>query len=293
MKRQHLTTRPPFSTLFPIDRSTVAAIMASMEKNGYDPAEPIIAWNGTVIDGHTRLAAATELGLDDVAVISRTFESDAEALEYAIRRQRDRRNMSDAALLSCIAACDMVGHGGDRSKSPRGDLKTNAELSALTGKSERAVSRARRVLADPQLAAAVASGQKSIAAADREISAPPPPPRRKKSAVPTDPNGKPIPKPLVPLFQRQQEVTAIVASLRAQYRTLKAAEKERDPLYAQTSIASVLTEIKGAISKLENGVPAIICPYCHGIDGGCESCAGVGLMSKHRYDRTVPQEMKG
>lgn len=290
MNPAELITRPPFSILFPIERATVAAIMANMETNGFDPAEPIITWDDTVIDGHTRLTAALELGLPDVPIVSRAFADDEEALEYAIRRQRDRRNMTDPALLACIAACDSVSHGGDRSKSPRGDLKSNADLAALTGKSERAVSRARRVLKDERLAERVKAGEMSISRADRDLR-PPPPKKRKPSAV-TDPTGYRVPQPLVPLFQRQGEVKGIVTSLRSTLRTLEAARKDDDPLYSQSSLSAVIIELQGAIRKLHGGVPVIVCPYCQGIDGGCNSCLGVGLMSQDRYDRTVPAEMK-
>jgi ParB family chromosome partitioning protein len=67
-------------------------------------------WKGKniVIDGHTRLIAAKNIGMNDIPVALTDFKDEEEALEYAIHNQRDRRNMSDADLLSRITTISKI-----------------------------------------------------------------------------------------------------------------------------------------------------------------------------------------
>ena len=96
----------PFSEIFPVDNKTLRAIQENIVLNGFDEAEPLIVWkrNGKLVcvDGHTRYMAAQALGLSQVPVIEKSFNNDNEAVEYAIHRQRDRRNLSDAELWKFI-----------------------------------------------------------------------------------------------------------------------------------------------------------------------------------------------
>lgn len=91
--------------LFPIGSAEVQAIARSMRAQGYDPAQPIVLWQeeGYIVDGHTRLAAAKEAGQTSVAVVERSFDGWKEALDYAISRQRDRRNLTRQELNAFIA----------------------------------------------------------------------------------------------------------------------------------------------------------------------------------------------
>lgn len=176
-----LVTRPPFSTLFPIDPRVLAAIKEDMETNGYDLSKPIDIWTGdnVVLDGHTRLQAATQAGVQDVPTHVHTFDDEDAALEYTIHNQRDRRNMTDADIIRCVMALDrrkMERGGGDRrsagsivSKAPTGAFDNQSAKSAeatarIIGASPRTVERTRTVLdhADDPTRQAVLDGQKSI-----------------------------------------------------------------------------------------------------------------------------------
>jgi len=96
----------PFRGLFPQNRALEQTIADDLEVHGFDPAFPIVVWDGIVIDGHTRLIAAREQGLHQVAVIRKAFDSVRDALEYAVHCQRDRRNLSNEGLMNAIAAID-------------------------------------------------------------------------------------------------------------------------------------------------------------------------------------------
>ena len=69
-------TAAPFKDLFTIKPSVLADITDSMKKNGYDEAFPLILWaghGGVLVDGHTRLQAAKDAGVLDVAVVMHDF----------------------------------------------------------------------------------------------------------------------------------------------------------------------------------------------------------------------------
>ena len=102
-------TASPFKDLFPIKESVLNEIAEDMKQNGFDFAHPIIIWAGhkvTVVDGHTRLAAAQKIHLNKVPIILKEFASEDEALQYAIKAQSHRRSLTPQELLNCLAELD-------------------------------------------------------------------------------------------------------------------------------------------------------------------------------------------
>src|SRR6056297_1078146 len=88
-----------------------------MKVRGFDQSQPLLIWKerDVLVDGHTRLKAATEAGIQQVPVYELSFENETEAIEYVIHLQRDRRNLSDAEMYHCILELDKrYSLGGDR-----------------------------------------------------------------------------------------------------------------------------------------------------------------------------------
>jgi hypothetical protein len=167
-----LTKAEPFSSLFSIKSEVFESIKADMAVNGFDPSKPVNIWRkpeGTrvLIDGYTRVRAAEELGLLRVTAYEKTFASEAEALAYAIHTQKDRRNLSDAELLRLIELVDRPQMGFNTPvaaiEATGSKPRKTAEVTADTiGTSRAKVERARAVLSDPEEAAAVRRGEKTI-----------------------------------------------------------------------------------------------------------------------------------
>ena len=167
-----LTKAEPFSSLFSIKAEVFEAIKADMAANGFDPSKPVNVWrkpDGTriLIDGYTRVRAAEELGLLRVTAYEKTFSAEADALAYAIHTQKDRRNLSDAELLRLIELVDKPQTGFNTPVAPIeatvSKPRKTAEITADTiGTSRAKVERARTVLSDPEEAAAVRRGEKTI-----------------------------------------------------------------------------------------------------------------------------------
>ena len=102
-----IQTRSPFKDLFDIDPVVLKAIEDDMKENGFDESASIVLWKegNVVIDGHTRLQAAKNIGLKKVWVTLGDFDEGG-AIEYAVHNQRNRRNITDAAILKCVIAID-------------------------------------------------------------------------------------------------------------------------------------------------------------------------------------------
>jgi ParB family chromosome partitioning protein len=191
-KRQWVATNRPktitlFRSLFPGNNGLTETIGNHMRKYGYDESQPIILWDRTeeegrnalyVVDGHTRLVAAKQVGLSPVYVARVKFTDKEAALQYAIHNQRDRRNITDADILRCIEAVDQLKpRGGDRksekSKTSSDAIdsgKSAAKTAKIVGTSQSKVEKARSVLrhADEETQNDIRSGKKSIHRACQE-----------------------------------------------------------------------------------------------------------------------------
>jgi len=165
-----IRTAAPFKNLFPIRENLLDEIAADMKQNGYDFAHPIIIWAGhkvTVVDGHTRLAAALKIGLTKVPITLKEFESEDEALQYAIKSQSHRRNLTDAELYTCIHELDKrnpKGGNENTEASHEASGKTAQKTADLLNISRAKVERLRAVKdhGSDKTKAAVASGKMTI-----------------------------------------------------------------------------------------------------------------------------------
>jgi ParB family chromosome partitioning protein len=194
-KRQWMATNRPktiklFRNLFPGNDRLVETISNHMREHGYDQSQPIILWDRSkeegrnalyVVDGHTRLVAAKQVGLSSVYVARMKFPDEEAALQYAIHNQRDRRNITDADILRCIEAVDKLkSRGGDR-KSESAKSKTSSEAidsgtssaaqtAKIVGTSKTKVEKARAVMkrADEGTKNDVRAGKKTIHKAYKE-----------------------------------------------------------------------------------------------------------------------------
>ncbi len=170
MATLEIHTAEPFNRLFPIKESVLNEIVEDMRVRGYDYGHPIIIWAGhkvTVVDGHTRLAAALKLGMSKVPILLKDFTDEDAALQYAIRSQSHRRNLTAEELLNCLSELDKRKAIGRPEKtatnvaiSGRSAKKTADLLGVSRGKVEKL--RTINDHAPAQIREAVASGSMSI-----------------------------------------------------------------------------------------------------------------------------------
>lgn len=62
-------------------------------KNGI--LSPVLIWNGTIIDGHNRYKICKAHGIENIPTKEMDFSSKSEAIEWILRNQLGRRNLTD------------------------------------------------------------------------------------------------------------------------------------------------------------------------------------------------------
>ena len=163
-------TAAPFKDLFTIKPSVLADITDSMKKKGYDEAFPLILWaghGGVLVDGHTRLQAAKDAGVLDVAVVMHDFADELAALEYAIACQSHRRNLTNGEMLACLAALDERKKVGRPEKTTSNEVisgRTSKKTAELLGTSPTKVEKLRTINshATPEIRESLTKGDISV-----------------------------------------------------------------------------------------------------------------------------------
>jgi len=185
-----LVKEDPFESLFQIRPNILQAIRDDIKAKGFDQSKPVNVWSRprqdggrelVLIDGFTRVRACEELQLLTVTAYVQEFADRQAAVDYAIHQQRDRRNLTDAEILTIIEAIDkpVRGFKGDSSLAPdpaieEGPQKPAERKSAkrtadAIGASLSKTEKGRAVLKDQELAQQVKSGRKRLNQAYNEL----------------------------------------------------------------------------------------------------------------------------
>jgi N6-adenosine-specific RNA methylase IME4 len=151
----------PLANLFPLMHGAeFDELVADIGAQGL--REPIVRHEDQILDGRNRYRACLAAGVDPTFTLFR--EDDPVA--FVISANLRRRHLDESQRAIVAAKLATLGHGGDRSKSPIGDLK-QADAAALLNVGKRSVERAREVLdhGDTELVGAVERGDVSVSAA--------------------------------------------------------------------------------------------------------------------------------
>ena len=106
-----------------------------------------------------------------------------------------------------------------------------------------------------------------------------------------DAMGFPVPKSCQKYLD-VDEVRAIRGELRKIKALTVSAAATSPKLFVEVNIQSVETHLSQAYKELEGAIPHAVCPQCEGVKPKCDLCKGRGLISKFRWNVTVPEEMK-
>lgn len=178
---------PEFQSLLPrLDPDELAELEASIVVEGC--RDPVITWDGLIIDGHNRYEICTRLGIDYDVIEHGGIASRNAAMAWMIRNQRGRRNLSKSQLAMLAVALEALyavaarerEYGGKAvdpvANLPQGETGKAREHAARDmGVSPRSVQTAKYVVqeAAPELADAVRAGDVSLHAATQIMHAPP------------------------------------------------------------------------------------------------------------------------
>jgi ParB-like chromosome segregation protein Spo0J len=149
----------PELDIFEIDEDLVKSITQSIRDKGYDKAEPIVIWKGEgcVVDGRTRLKAALAAELSEIPVVEKEFDTLEDAIQYAFRRQADRRNLTQGEILEAAIRLGIKDH---RDGTGRGSEQLAKNLGVSSSTIEHARTVAKR--ASGEDLDAIKKGEKSI-----------------------------------------------------------------------------------------------------------------------------------
>jgi len=174
---QDIKTAEPFRSIFPVDKEIVAGIAESMKTGGYDNAYPVTIWDewNVLLDGHMRVQAARKAGLAEVLAVRRFFATEGDAVEFVLRTQGMRRNLTDPGIIDVLRRVENWSPRGRprRGENPQacGFSMTVKRAGELLGISERKVAQARRIIknGDEELLARIRTEDLSLYAADKEL----------------------------------------------------------------------------------------------------------------------------
>ena len=139
-----IKTIPELSEIFQRQDKVLKDIKKSMQEDGFHKEEPIVIAkhpDGTVLgvaDGNTRLIVAKELGMDEVPVVYKNFDSLEDAIQYAKDRQFHRRNLTQAEIYNYANNLDAV-------EDKNGEGRATERLAEELGVSASTIEHARTV----------------------------------------------------------------------------------------------------------------------------------------------------
>ena len=139
-----IKTIPELSEIFQRQDKVLEDIKKSMQEDGFHKEEPIVIAklpDGTILgvaDGNTRLIVAKEIGMDEVPVVYKTFDSLEDAIQYAKDRQFHRRNLTQAEIYNYANNLDAV-------EDKNGEGRATERLAEELGVSASTIEHARTV----------------------------------------------------------------------------------------------------------------------------------------------------
>lgn len=152
----------PYCSLFPVaSELEIATVSESIRQDGQQ--EPIVRYQGLILDGRNRYLACQKAGIEPTFVEYDGDTSDEGLLRFVLSRNASRRHLrgSQKAMLAAQMSTKRNGNDGD---APIGALLTQAEAIAVLGVKKRTVQRAAKLLreAAPELIEEVVSGKKNV-----------------------------------------------------------------------------------------------------------------------------------
>ena len=162
---------PEFKALIPpLAPEELAQLEANIITDGC--RDPLVTWRGILIDGHNRFAICSKHGLE-FQTVEREFEDQSHVIEWIIRNQFGRRNLSAyertklaLRLEEAIAARSRQGERTDIcQKSDNSEpLDTKREIAKAAGVSHDTVAKVKKIEAQaaPEVKSALSAGTMSI-----------------------------------------------------------------------------------------------------------------------------------
>ncbi len=257
--------------------------------------DPLVTWQGVLLDGHNRLEICNRLSLEYQTVPKLTIENRADAKEWIITNQLGRRNLqpfqrAELALklkpsIEAAAKEKQKESGGAvPQKSAKAPIDTRKEVAKAAGVSHDTIRKAEHIIehADEETKEALRTG-KTVDGTKTTIN---------KEYKKTKEKNQPIPEPV---SGNVLDVTA------GDVKELKAISRAADDL--RKRIAALVRK-KGLVSawlwpqmlkqylqnfskEIRKAIPHALCPVCGGKQ--CKQCNQTGYVGKTVYGKLVKE----
>ena len=179
-KKVQITVDSEFKELIPpLSFEELTQLSENIAKDGC--RDPLVIWNNTLVDGHNRYDICNRLKLP-FKTIENEFKDRSEVIEWIIRNQFGRRNLSSyiRTTLALRLESEIAGRAKkNQARKPADFVKQNSaeqtetrkELAKLAGVSHNTVDKVKKIelVASPKTKEALAKGEISINQAHNEI----------------------------------------------------------------------------------------------------------------------------
>jgi hypothetical protein len=300
-----------FQSRAAISKEVVNDYAAHMAGDG-PPLPPIVVFECQygyyLADGFHRVEAAKQAGLDTISVDIRMGDHDA-AKWYSIganqshglrRSAADKRNATKMALemqpdMSDRAIATYVGvsHTTVASVRSGGHMATSNETrTGLDGK-KYPIPPVPEEPSDPggQLSTSDSSPPVRSYPPERPDSAQEPSPHDHSEVL--DNINRRIPYGVLPMWEQAEETREVLKFLGKLKSTLKKAENSKDVNYVELNFGQLIPMVGNFSDMIKRAIPFTICPNCQAQQHDrCNFCQGKGMISKHKWDVAVSEELK-
>lgn len=122
-------------------------------------------------------------------------------------------------------------------------------------------------------------------------------PKPEKEVEHLDDTGWPIPKQLLPMWERNAEVQMILTQLSQFKGVLARAQQSEDPLWGEVLFSNAISDLQKVYENIATAKGYAVCHVCAGRPDiqpkkCCPTCKSKGLLSRFRWNTVVPSEIK-
>lgn len=159
----------PVANIFPMMASDeIDRLAADIEKNGQQ--EPVVLWNGQLIDGRNRVEACRRLGREPIRA---ELDFNEDPLQYVLSSNLHRRHLKTSQRAQCAAEVATLEVGRPSAEIQQNCRVSVEEAAALFSVSPRSVTSAKHVKdkGDPAVVEAVKQGAINVNLATKLVDA--------------------------------------------------------------------------------------------------------------------------
>ena len=111
---------------------------------------------------------------------------------------------------------------------------------------------------------------------------------------PKDRTGLPIPKEVLPTWERREEIATLLTDLSKVRTSLRKAKESGDNLFAEVDFTDNEAKLSMVYEDLQTAMPHAVCPECNGKIkvADCGVCSGRGFVSEFYWRVKVPNDIK-